>query len=192
MIIKSLRWKSAGFNRLVDYVAKHAENKQAFRVFHNMLPHSDLCRVSDELRTNDEYRNVRRTPTVLYHEILAFHHLDGDDLTSQALQDLTEQYLRIRAPNGLGFAMPHFDCDHAHVHIALSGVEFRSEKSLRMDNRRFKAVREQIEMYQMDNYPELTHSLVYVGKDRIRVQTRLKELESIRLIRAFEPGLEKK
>ena len=100
-------------------------------------------------------------------------------ITRDALEDITREYLRLRAPRALAFACPHYDRDHVHVHVAISGTEFRSSRTLRMDNRTFTALRRKIEHYQLTRYPELEHSLVHLPK-RVRGRELQEEMEQER------------
>ena len=56
----------------------------------------------------------------------------------------------------------------------ISGTEFESARTLRLDAQEFMRVRRDIEEYQRQHYPELK-SLVYTDKERERIE----ELEAI-------------
>lgn len=179
MILKTIRWKIGAFERLVDYIGRSTGEEGSFILEHNLRPSGDLSSIANQFRENDAYRKKRTRGVVLYHEILSFHAGDREHLTPDVLEDLTRKYLSIRAPEGLAFAMPHYDKGHIHVHIMLSGVQFKSEKTLRMDNPTFTRVRRQIEAFQIDRYPELKHSIVHLPK-RVRSKTLQQEIETER------------
>lgn len=177
MIVKTLRWKVGAFGRLVDYVGKSLvgyvgkEGDRSGMILHNLRPTSDLDHIARQFAENDTYRKRRKNGVAMYHEILSFHVQDRAAITPDLLEDLTREYLRLRAPRALAFACPHYDREHVHVHIAISGTEFRRSKTLRMDNRAFMRLRRQIERYQLDRYPELSHSVVYLPDRERRDQT---------------------
>lgn len=176
MVIKTLRWKVAGFDRLADYIGKEAGREDSFQILHNLRQTDSLREIADQFRDNDGYRRQRKNGVVLYHEILSFSGEDRDHLTPEVLEDLARQYVDLRAPKGLAFAMPHYDREHVHVHIMLSGCELRSPRTLRMDNATFTRVRRKIEAYQVERYPELKHSIVHVTK-RVRSRELKEEIE---------------
>lgn len=185
MVIKTLRWKVAGFGRLIEYVGKELVNyvgkddTRSLEILHNLHYTNDLNDIARQFAENDAYRKQRKGGVTMYHEILSFHAHDRDAITPETLEDITREYLRIRAPNALAYAAPHYDRDHVHVHIAISGVEFRSSKTLRMNNRTFASVRRQIEHYQLTKYPELEHSIVHLTK-HVRSSELQKDIEKER------------
>ncbi|HNP49980.1 MAG TPA: relaxase/mobilization nuclease domain-containing protein [Bacteroidia bacterium] len=79
---------------------------------------------------------------------------------------MTQEYLRLRNPNGLYIAVPHFDKDHYHVHICASGVENKTGKSLRLSKTNLSKLSKGIQEYHIEKYPKLTHSVIQRGKGR--------------------------
>ena len=183
MVLKTIRWKTRSFNRLVDYISRDAEHEESFAVLHNLRP-GDLPSIAEQFRANDAYRKERANGVVLYHEILSVSDLDRVSVTPEILEDLCRYYLKLRAPNALAFAQPHFDKGHLHIHIGISGVEYKSRKTLRMNNAQFERIRRGLEKYQREHYgEELQHSFVYENK-RLRAKEnierkRIEELEKI-------------
>lgn len=173
MIVKKLSWKKRAFNRLVEYIGREdRDEEESFRLLHNLRPSQDLSGIARQFWANDAFRKERVNGVVCYHEILSF--LSGEDVPLDVAEDLTREYLELRAPNALAYAEPHFDKGHLHIHIIISGTEFESAKTLRLDNEQFMHVRREIERYQMEHYPELK-SLVYTDRQKERVE----ELEAI-------------
>ena len=178
MVIKTLRWKTRGFNRLADYIGKEGRDEdETFRVLHNLRPSRNLTGLAGQFWAQDVYRKVRKNGVVVYHEIMSFKR--GEEVSLDALEDLAREYIELRAPNALVYAEPHFDTDHVHIHFMISGSEFESSKTLRLNNDEFMQVRREIEGYQKEHYPELK-SLVY--QDRYR--ERIEELEAIQKSKA--------
>lgn len=189
MVVKTLRWQVEAFGRLVDYIGKEevrGEGKESsLRVLHNLQHTDDLKAIAEQFRENDEFRKRRVAGVTCYHEILSFHRDDRQHLTHEVIEDLTREYLSLRAPNGLAFAMPHYNREHLHVHIILGGVEFRSAKTLRMDNVAFARLRHSIEEYQLERYPELEHSIAHF-RERGRSQEPKQEIEPDRMEASFD------
>ena len=184
MVIKTLRWKSRGFNRLVDYIGKEGRDEdETFRLLHNLRPSRNLFGIARQFWAQDAFRKERVNGITIYHEILAFG--VGEDVPLDVLEDLTRKYLELRAPNALAYAEPHFDKQHIHVHVAISGTEFESAKTLRLDNKEFMRVRRELERYQQQHYPELEKSIVYLNERKRKrrrediEQERIAELEAI-------------
>jgi len=163
MIVKTFRHKRDYFQQLVPYIL---DDKGRYRpenfdtIFHNL--HSiEPDRIIQEFKANDHYRKLRKQGVVAYHEILSFSPESTPHLNKTILRDIAQQYIELRGANALCLAQAHIDTDHVHLHFLFSGVEYRSDKTLRLDNQRFKAVRTGIEQFQETNYPNLNASLVY-------------------------------
>ena len=101
---------------------------------------------------------------MLTHEFLSFSPEDTPQLTVEKLYDLTRAYIYFRNPNGMYVAVPHFDKDHIHIHLCVASIEYRSGSSMRMTKTQFRQFKHKVQEYQVEHYPELTHSLVDHGK----------------------------
>ena len=112
----------------------------------------------------------RRKPAKVqyYHEVLAFSPFSREHLSKQTLETIARKYIEMRNPRALCFAVAHRSQAHIHLHFAFSGVEYRSHKTLRMDNKVFENLRFGMERYQQKEFPELHHSIVYLGKEKKR------------------------
>ena len=179
MIVKTTRWKQKNVEYLINYINNDKgplnENEKTFPVFHN-ISQPNLINAIEAFKLNDTYRKKRKRGVAYYHEILSFHKDDKMEITIEKMEDLANKYIEIRAVNALCFAKPHLDKDNYHIHFCFSGTEYKSHKTLRMDNKTFKQVRMAIEKYQMDQYPELSNSVVY-HKTKERSKTKDKEYQ---------------
>ena len=170
MVVKSLRWRTRGFFRLLDYIDKEERAEdETFRVMHNVRPCDTTKEIADQFFVNDAYRPNRAT-TTLYHEILAFK--NGEDISLEVAEDLTREYLELRAPYALAYARPHFDRSHLHIHIAISGVEWQSSRTLRLNNKEFWRVRHELEAYQREHYPHIKSLVFSTEKEKREAELR--------------------
>jgi len=191
MIVKTLRLKSKGcFKRLIDYIMTDEKNElrnKGFLLTHNLM-HDDKEGIIKEFKDNDSYRkNKRKNSVLLNHEILSFHAKDKDVLNQEKLEDIAEEYIKIRgADKALVIAVPHFEKDHWHIHFAISSTELHSPKKLlRMDNKTFAKVRRNIECYHLQKYPEIKHSTVYLDKKIKQNLNKKEQDQNVRKERAF-------
>lgn len=142
-------------------------------IAHN-LRSFDVNQMSRAFIENDGYR---RFPARVrwYHEVLSFSPLDKENINSVMLEDIARQYINLRNPHALCFAVAHTDKAHTHLHFCFSGTEYRSKTTLRMDDPTFEALRYDIERYQMDKYPQLENSIVYWNKERKRNPAKVRD-----------------
>jgi hypothetical protein len=122
-------------------------------------------------------RNQPKSGVVLYHEIIAIAEDDREKVTEEMLIDLTREYLQRRAPNALAYAKAQFDTDSPHVHLMISGNLIESAKKLRLERADFERVKREMEVYQLEKYPELSHSIVFDRKQR-QAHEHLQETEA--------------
>lgn len=186
MIIKTTRYRNKRFKELLNYISSdkgRVDQSDSFSIYHN-LRSTDKDEIITEFERNDQYRKARKRGVVIYHEILSFH-IDENkgNLNLEVLEDLTRQFIDLRAPKALCYAKPHlhFKNDNIHIHVMISGNELNSTKTLRIDNKTFVNIRKDMEKYQMDKYPKLTNSICYLNKwekDKALEEEKLKTKDS--------------
>lgn len=199
MVIKGNRLHQTNcFAEKIDYILSdkgRAKEVDGFELYQNIrLPSRDGA--VEAFQKNDVYRSenaqkkkITRS-VVCYHDILSFSHKDRSQINQEILLDLTEKYIQLRAPHAVVFAKPHLHNKNIHVHILISGSDYRSYQLTRLSDAKWNRVRKQIEKYQRQKYPQLKHSLVYddIGKRKRKgkakrldnerqMMERLKELE---------------
>ncbi len=168
MIIKIKPYKRPDFLRLMNYMTAEEEKLlneagQTFTIKHN-LKGKNIEDYVTHYKKNEGFRlHKRKNQNYLTHEIISFH--KEETVTLEQLEELTQQYIAERNPNGIFFAVPHFD-KHPHVHICVSSIEYRSGKSLRMSKGQFQNLKKNIQQYQQDKYPELSKSIVEHGRNK--------------------------
>lgn len=166
MIIKNLTRKS-GANQLVNYLFKYflKEQKQ------NNLSDKPLI-VKRNLRTNkiqswakqfdanEKLRLRKRKDNILlHHTIISFSNKDKEHITKSLLKDVAKKYIELRGKNNIYIATPHYDREHIHLHIAMSGCKYKTGESNRLSHKQFKELKLELDRYQREKYPNLIHSL---------------------------------
>src|ERR1035437_1664040 len=179
MIVKVVAFKSPQFGNLLEYMTNEKKKRlfekgKSFAITHNMKGNS-IDKWVLQFKENEQYRNVtRKDSTYLSHEILSWNKLDSENLTIEKMEQMAREYIQMRNPNGMYVAVPHYDKDHYHVHIAASGVEYRTGKSLRLSKTEFGQLKKDIQDYQLQKFPELSKSVVEHGK---KEKSKLSEKE---------------
>ena len=164
MVVKVIARGTASFGQLLKYMQsneKHIGDRsgRSFVIQHNVKGNTIRDWTEDFLE-NEEYRLYPRAKnTKLTHEILSWSAEDKDQITLEKMEEMTREYINLRGIQGMYVAMPHFD-DHRHVHICASALEYRTGMSMRMSKKEFQTLKKDIQTYQIERYPELTHSLV--------------------------------
>jgi hypothetical protein len=165
MIIKIKSYKKPSFLKLLDYMVNdkdrlYDKDGHSFVITHNVK--GDTIHDWDrQFRLNEQFRLHRRVNSIiLTHEILSWHRDDAPDITLAKLEDMARQYIQKRNPQGMYVAVPHFDKEHYHVHICTSGVEYRSGKAMRLAKKDLQILKQEVQRYQREKYPELNKSIV--------------------------------
>lgn len=169
MIIKIKSHKNrTSFNKLLSYMLYDRDRLfddkgYSFAVTHNLKGDS-IEEWVKQFQENEEYRQYKRVDSVLAtHEIISFHRDDAVNISLAKLEDIARQYIRERNINGMYVAVPHFDKEHYHIHICASGIEYMTGKSMRLTKKDLQILKQKIQGYQMERYPELSKSIVNHG-----------------------------
>ena len=170
--------KSPSFGQLLAYISLTDQSGPA--IGHNLqATECDLAAIHREFLDNSRYLPPRKNGNVLYHEVLSFSDLDQPGLTPAILESLTRKYLELRAPYALAYAKAHLETDCPHVHVMISANNVGSSRRLRLSRAEFARVKRELEEYQRQEYPLLTHSLVF-DRERSRQGVRQRRNESER------------
>ena len=170
MLVKSLTRRQLSIAQLLRYIGRDA-SVAGPPLLHNLpLPAgSDLGAAGAAFQANAAFLPARKNGVALYHEILSLAGCDQPRATPAILLDLARRYLELRAPAALAYGRVHFDPalqKNPHVHLAISGNLCGQAKKLRLSKQEFRAVQEELERYQQERYPFLTHSLVFAAPPR--------------------------
>jgi hypothetical protein len=156
-------------HKLLDYMLHDKDRLfdskgRSFVIAHN-LKGNNLKEWEQQFIKNETYRKQKRKKNVFVtHEILSWNRLDAKNMSLEKMEAMAREYINLRNPNGMYIAVPHFDKEHYHVHLCVSGVEYRTGKTLRLSKKELVNVKKGIQDYQIAKYPELSHSIVQHGK----------------------------
>jgi hypothetical protein len=171
MIIKILSRQTKSYKQLLEYISDkdkthwQDETHPSFIITHNLKGKS-ISKWVEQFKQNEEHRKIKRTDSIyIYHEILSWN--DNENLTPEKMEIMTREYMQTRNPNGMYIAYPHFDGQY-HVHICASGIEYKTGKSMRLPRKDLGVLKQKIQQYQIEKYPELTNSVVAHGKSKGR------------------------
>lgn len=201
MIVKSIGQRSAGAGaRILEYILRDEavmkSNGEAILIRHNMR-YKTVEEIEKAFLENEALRlHAPKNRIYYYHDILALSQLDITKVSVEVLEDLTREYLGLRAEKGMAVAAFHED-KHPHIHILLGSTEIVSGKALRVSREEFANIKVQLQEYQQRRYPELV-SVVEHGKseaymsneeyrmkERTRAPSRKDEIKEM-LKQAFE------
>ena len=203
MIIKSMSRRSGSaqsqFDQLLTYIntpektrQSQESNRSAFAgllgyfrkedagqaILHNLRStKDDLRAIEQEFAANAGYLPRRKNGVVLFHEVLSFHARDSEQLTPEILADIVKHYLQLRAPKALAYAKPHYDADHVHVHVAISANNLGSRQRLRLSRYEFGRIKQRMEHYQCQHYPQLVHSRIDHGEKQQNRQPTAEQVQ---------------
>lgn len=148
------------------YIQNHLmpkEDKAPFIIRHNMRARS-LNGFIREFESNERGRIHKRSDqTSIHHTILSWSNKDSALVTEKMLRDISREYIRLRGENNMYVGTVHTDKSHIHLHIAMSGTTLEG-KSARISKQEFENVKVKLQEYQLQHYPELSHSLPKHGK----------------------------
>jgi hypothetical protein len=166
MIIKIKSHKNKkSFHTLLDYMLHDKDRLfdvkgYSFTITHNLKGNS-IAEWEKQFKDNEQNRQYKRVNSILLtHEIISFHKDDAKNISLNKLEDIAREYIQMRGINGMFLATPHFDKSHYHIHIAASGIEYKTGESMRLSKMSLQNLKKKIQQYQIEKYPELNKSLV--------------------------------
>ncbi len=168
MVLKILSRHSPGYANLIDYIIKESKAKDGkpHVITRNLRGNEGQAGWARQYMENEAYRVRHRSDQIyLTHEILSFSNLDKDKITRDMLNDITQKYMELRNGNGIFLSAAHFDKSHVHIHFAISALEFRTGKSMRLSKEKLHSLKNDLQEWHKQKYPnELSNSLVEHGK----------------------------
>ena len=168
MIIKSKSYKSnKTFKTLVNYIFRGIDKEKDF-LFTKFIrgDKTDEQNITRQLRQNETYRKTLRSNSIkMYMEIISFHKKDKKFLTKEVLTKIAREYVKERSRNSVAVSVVHRDKDHVHLHILLSGVEYKTGDGTRKTKEDFKNLKLHMEELQKNKFPQLSHSVIQHDKN---------------------------
>jgi len=180
MYIKTATYRAKRFREVIEYINHdkgRIDEQNTFTIKHN-LRSDTLEGIIKEFQDNDLYRKKRKRGIVLYHEMLSYHPEDKHKISMDILEQTAQKFIELRGQHALCFAKPHIENDNIHIHFCFSGNELNSSKTLRLEKKRFRAIRLEMERFQ-NRFPELSNSIVYLNKwEKDKVISQEKSIET--------------
>jgi hypothetical protein len=165
MIVKIKSHKRPAFEKLLQYMLNdkdrlYDKDGRSFVLTHNIRGNS-INEWVQQFKKNEQYRLYkRRDNTYVFHEILSWHRDDARKINLVKLEEMAREYIRQRNAKGIYIAVPHFDKNHYHIHICASGIEYKTGKSLRLSKPDLQKLKNNIQKFQIERFPELSNSIV--------------------------------
>lgn len=192
MIIKSLGRKASGkltgggkgkspFTVLTNYMARGVEQGDGREVlWHGFYGQEgmDRAEIIQAFENNARHLKERKNGNILYHEILSFStgHTLSDEELARVIADIGQEYLRLRAPNQLGYGVAHLDTEHIHLHLMISANEIGKRQRVRLSKEDFSKVQKELEAFVLTRYQSLEQTKIYdLDRPKERLKTQVHE-----------------
>jgi hypothetical protein len=141
-----------------------------------------------EFKENEAYRLVKRKDsTIIHHTVLSFSNKDTKHITDKLLKDIAQKFIAERGVNNLYVGTKHEDKNHIHLHIAISGTQLNGRSS-RISKQQLHHIKLELDRYQREKYPELSHSLPQHGRAK-NAKTKEKIREAVKQSRQTQKAL---
>jgi hypothetical protein len=128
---------------------------------------TDVNGLTKEFLENESYRKYTRSDQIfLNHEILSFSSRDSPKITTGVLKDIMDKYVSLRGSQGVYLGAIHQDTEHIHLHIAVSGLAYRTGRSFYLPKNKLNELKRELQDYQIEKYPELKYSLPKHGTNK--------------------------
>lgn len=177
MIVKNLTWKKHLPKKLLEYVYDKNKSQNDQRPIYWNISDPTFEGTLNAFKENHKFKPNRKNGNELLHDILSFSPEDSKNLTHEILEDLVIKYLELRANKNIAFANIHNDKGHLHAHIAITPNEFRSKKVKHLSNKEYREIRILLEQYQLERYPFLDKSIVFIDNKVKQKQQSEKEFQ---------------
>ncbi len=174
-VIKILSRHSASYESLLKYILKigKPEEKSIKRFTHNIRSR-DIAGMAREFKENESYRNHTRRPNsiLIYHEIISFSTKDKGKINREIAVDIAKKYMRLRGHTGIFVGAVHEEKDHLHIHLAASGLHFKTGKVFRLSRADLQKLKQDVQQYHIEKYPEIAHSTCEHGTNKPHTHDR--------------------
>jgi hypothetical protein len=170
MIIKTLSRKS-GCKAILNYLFKDQEklSNEYYKpliIRHNVRGRK-IDTIAKEFVKNNELRAVKRKDAVeVYHSILSFGREDKEKITDIMLKDFAKKYIELQGKDNMYVITHHIEKENAHLHCVMSGTKYLTGEANRISKAAFGKLKQDMQQYQKEKYPELTNSLPKHGNTK--------------------------
>ncbi len=190
MILKSLSRKS-GTRQILNYLFKDKEklgqNQSKPLIIRKNVRSRTLDKWVKEFKANEAMRIHKRKDSVeIYHTVLSFSAKDKEHIDEKMLRDIARQYMKERGERNLYIGTAHFDHDHVHLHLVMSGTKYMTGLANRQSRADFHKLKLAMDAYQKKKYPELINSLPRHGKSKELKANQLTPKERSQHVRATQ------
>lgn len=190
MILKSLSRKS-GTRQILTYLFKDKEklgsDKSRPLIIRKNVRSRTLDKWVKEFKANEEMRIHKRKDSVqVYHTVLSFSTKDKEHINEKMLRDIAKQYMKVRGENNLYIGTAHFDRDHVHLHMVMSGTKYMTGIANRQSRAEFQKLKLSMDSFQKRKYPELANSLPKHGRSQDKNASLVTPKERNQYVRATQ------
>lgn len=168
MILKDYSRKTASFGQLANYMVRDPailkQGTDPLLIKHNVT--GNLAAIIKQFETNEANRTRRwKNANTLYHSVISWHPKSAPHLTPDKIERIVREFIKLRNENALYLFAIHQDKEHIHCHGMVSAVEAFSDISIRMSKDDFKLLRQRLQEFEIEQFPELSASAIDYKKE---------------------------
>ena len=157
MLVKEIA--SNNVKKLLTYIKRGASVTDNFCYYHNLPAGTSIDEMTSHFDHNASF--AKRVKNKAMHVVLSFHKDSTPYLDDATLYKLTAEFVRLRAPEAMGFFQKHVDKEHLHIHGCLSGNLLYQDRSILLKKKEYLSKVKELEIYQQTHFENLDASLVY-------------------------------
>jgi len=168
MIVKAVSHKSTSISairKLIHYVCDSQKMRDTYYGRKPLTIKQYISSYNQErwvqaFKSNDNKRNFNhKKRVVLRHEIISFSPQSNPLISRATLQAFAKYYLKNRMLKPtMGIGIVHYD-QAPHIHFVIAGVALDGSAT-RISRKEFKDFKIQLQHFQQERFPELSHSIV--------------------------------
>lgn len=153
----------------LSYITRDAQNQGLGWLKNLRSDLTDHNGLVEEIINSEAYRKVTSNRVYCYHTILSMSDRDQAKVTPEILKKIAQKYLELRG-EVQAVAVPHFDMDSRHIHVLESGSYYRNGKASGLRKEALTQLKQELEVFVQEQFPELEHSLVQHGQNKAYLQ----------------------
>ena len=169
MIFKSLGRKDKSFSQLYDYMKNGTTFEDLDLTFSHNIFSKERDDILREFDSNSQFLKARKNGNYFYHDILSISRKENSlnkKYQKEALLDLTNTYIKNRAPDCLVYGFIHDEKDNnLHIHLMISANEYQKTNRFRLEKKDFQKAKEITESKCLAEYKDLEQDKL-VTKDK--------------------------